>query len=425
MKYSNRYEIVNSQSETKVILMKRFTIKLAILIFLIPTFISCGNAQVDTQSVMNPNGYDTITPAAEIPDSYLPLLFDKEIAIITNQTGMVKEHHIVDFLLHEKIKVVKIFAPEHGFRGESSNGAVILNGRDMLTGIPIISIYGKKMKPSKEDLEGIQAILFDIQDVGVRYYTYLSALAYAMEAAAENNIPFVVLDRPNPNAHYIDGPVLDSAFSSIVGLHPVPIVYGMTIGEYARMLKGEGWINESQKLDLTVVMIENYTHDSIYNLPVIPSPNLPNSESIYLYPSICYFEGANVSVGRGTESPFQLIGFPGYTEGDTTFTPHSIPGKSEYPPFKDEQCNGIDLTKISLEDLRSKKEIDWTYVWKMYNALEKERFFLDNNFFDLLSGSELLRNALNEGWTIKQFKSEYQPGVEEFKKIREKYLLYD
>lgn len=399
--------------------------KLRILFFSILILNSCGNAQVDTLNTIPHGVLDTVTPAADLPNSYLPFLFDKEIAIVTNQTGLVKGHHIVDFLLHEKIKVIKIFAPEHGFRGESSNGAEVFNGKDMLTGIPIRSIYGKKKKPSKEDLEGIQAILFDIQDVGVRYYTYLSSLAYTMEAAAENDIPFIVLDRPNPNSHYIDGPVLDTSFASIVGLHPVPVVYGMTIGEYARMLKGEGWINESDKLDLTVVMIENYTHDSLYNLPVAPSPNLPNSNSIYLYPSICYFEGAHVSVGRGTESPFQLIGFPGFNGGDTTFTPHSIPGKSEYPPFKDERCNGLNLTKIPLEELQVKNKIDWTYVWKMYQSLGKEDFYLDNNFFDLLSGSEILRTALNEGWSIERFKAEYQPGVEEFKKIREKYLIYD
>ena len=399
--------------------------KLRMLFFLILVISSCGNAQIDSQDSIPSEILDTITPAADLPNSYLPFLIDKEIAIVTNQTGMIKGHHIVDFLLHEKIKVVKIFAPEHGFRGEASNGAEVLNGRDMLTGIPIRSIYGKKKKPSKEDLEGIQVILFDIQDVGVRYYTFLSSLAYTMEAAAENDIPFIVLDRPNPNAHYIDGPMLDTAFASIVGLHPVPVVYGMTIGEYARMLKGEGWINKSEKLDLTVVMIENYSHDSVYNLPVAPSPNLPNSESIYLYPSICYFEGAHVSVGRGTETPFQLIGFPGYNGGDTTFTPHAIPGKSEYPPFKDQQCNGIDLTKISIEELQTKKEIEWTYVWKMHQALGKEEFYLNNNFFDLLSGSELLRNALNEGWSIERFRSEYQSDLDEFIKIREKYLLYD
>lgn len=399
--------------------------KLRILFFLILITNSCGNAQVDSRDKTSSEVLDTITPAADLPNSYLPLLFDKEIAIVTNQTGRVKDHHIVDFLLHEKIHVVKIFAPEHGFRGEASDGAEILNGIDMLTGIPIRSIYGKKIKPSKKDLEGIQAILFDIQDVGVRYYTYLSSLANAMEAAAESNIPFIVLDRPNPNAHYIDGPVLDTAFASIVGLHPVPVVYGMTIGEYARMLKGEGWINKSEQLDLTVVMIENYSHGSIYNLPIAPSPNLPNNKSIYLYPSICYFEGAHVSVGRGTESPFQLIGFPGFNGGDTTFTPHPIPGKSEYPPFKDQRCNGFNLTKIQQEVLQAKKEIDWTYVWKMYQALGKDEFFLDNNFFDLLAGSELLRTALNEGWSIERFKSEYQSDLNEFKKIREKYLIYD
>lgn len=241
--------------------------KIRILFFSILVVSSCGNAQVDTLNTMQPGVLDTITPAADLPNSYLPFLFDKDVAIVTNQTGRVKEHHIIDFLLHENVKVVKIFAPEHGFRGEASAGTEVLNGRDILTGIQILSIYGKKKKPTEQDLKDIEVIVFDIQDVGVRYYTYLSSLAYTMEAAAENDIPFIVLDRPNPNAHYIDGPILDTAFASIVGLHPVPIVYGMTIGEYARMLKGEGWINASEKLDLTVVQIENYTHDSIYNLP--------------------------------------------------------------------------------------------------------------------------------------------------------------
>jgi uncharacterized protein YbbC (DUF1343 family) len=210
-----------------------------------------------------------------------------------------------------------------------------------------------------------------------------------------------------------------------VGLHPVPVVYGMTIGEYARMVKGEGWINKSDKLDLTVVPMENYTHDSIYNLPVAPSPNLPDNKSVYLYPWICYFEGAHVSVGRGTDAPFQLIGFPGFNGGDTTFTPHPIPGKSEKPPFMNKQCNGLNLKNLPVENLQNAKEIDWAYVWKMYGALGEEKFFLDNNYFDLLVGSKLLRTALTEGWSIKKFKSAYQSDIDEFKKIREKYLMYD
>ena len=404
--------------------MNRFNKRIQIIFILIMAIVFNGIAQSDTLEP-NPGILDTITPAADLPKTYLPFLYDKEIAVITNQTGRIKGHHLVDFLLYENINVAKIFAPEHGFRGDASDGTEVQNGRDILTGLQVLSIYGKKKKPSEQDLQDIEVLVFDIQDVGVRFYTYISSLTYVMEAAAENDIPIIVLDRPNPNAHYIDGPVLDTAFSSFVGMHPVPVVYGMTIGEYARMVKGEGWINKSDKLDLTVVPMENYTHDSIYTLPVAPSPNLPDNKSIYLYPWICYFEGANVSVGRGTGAPFRLIGFPGFVGGDTTFTPHPIPGKSESPPFLNEQCNGINLKKIPLEELENATKIDWTYVWDMYKALGEEKFFLENNYFDLLAGSKLLRTALIQGWSIERFKSEYQPDVDAFKKIRKKYVMYE
>ena len=404
--------------------MNQIKKKIGIAFFLLFTIALNGIAQSDSVE-FKPGIIDTITPAADLPKTYLPFLYEKSVAVVTNQTGLVKGHSLIDFLLYEKINVVKIFAPEHGFRGDASDGTAVQNGRDIVTGIQILSIYGKKKKPTKKDLYGIEVIVFDIQDVGARFYTYISSLTYVMEAAAENHIQIIVLDRPNPNAHYIDGPVLDTAFSSFVGMHPVPVVYGMTIGEYARMVKGEGWIKQSDKLDLNVVQMENYTHDSIYSLPVAPSPNLPDNKSIYLYPWICYFEGAHVSVGRGTGAPFQIIGYPGFPRGDTTFTPHPIPGKSEKPPFMNESCSGINLKKLPLEELEQATEINWTYVWDMYQALGEEKFFLENNYFDLLAGSKLLRTALTEGWSIDRFKSEYQPDVEAFKKIREKYLMYD
>ena len=396
--------------------------KITVLLFLVALLSFNAISQSNIEKIKANN---TITPAANLPNTYLPYLKGKKIALVTNQTGMYNEMHLVDFLLENEITISKIFAPEHGFRGDASDGTEIKNGKDTQTGIQVISIYGKKKKPSKEDLKDVDIIVFDIQDVGVRFYTYISSLSYVMEAAAENNIQIIVLDRPNPNSHYIDGPILEKEYSSFVGLHEVPVVYGMTIGEYALMVKGERWISQSEKLDLKIIPVKNYTHDSIYSLPVAPSPNLPNNESIYLYPWICYFEGANVSIGRGTDAPFQLIGFPNFSKGDTIFTPRSIPGKSEHPPYLNKQCKGINLKKITLNELTEANAIDWTYVWEMYSELGEKEFFIDNNYFDLLAGSKLLRKALVEGWSIDRFKKEYQPKVDEFKKTREKYLIYD
>lgn len=247
-----------------------------------------------------------ITPAAERPELYLPLLKDKRIALVVNHSSLVGKEHLLDFLLKHGVKVQKIFAPEHGFRGKADAGAHIKNSFDTQTGLPIISLYGKHKKPTPADLRGIDLILFDIQDVGVRFYTYLSTLHYIMEAGMEQDIPVVILDRPNPNGHYIDGPVLQKKYRSFVGLHPVPVVYGMTIGEYAKMIKGEGWLKGGKNVQLTVVPLNNYTHQSFYSLPINPSPNLPNDRAVSLYPSLAFFEGTVISAGRGTKKPFQL-----------------------------------------------------------------------------------------------------------------------
>lgn len=365
-----------------------------------------------------------IRTGAERSEIYLESLEGKKVALITNQSGRVGDEHLVDFLLANKVDLVRIFAPEHGFRGDRSDGAKIKDEVDEKTGIPLSSLYGKNKKPSAELLQDIDVLVFDIQDVGLRYYTYLSTLSWAMEAAAENSVFFMLLDRPNPNAYYVDGPVLDTAFRSILGLHPTPIVSGMTIGEYALMLKGENWIKKSEVLDLTIIELENYTHDSLYQLPVAPSPNLPNMKSIYLYSSLCYFEGANVSVGRGTEKPFQLMGFPGYEDGTMEFTPRSIPGKSKYPKFEDLVCHGIDLSTLSNEELTKEARINWTYLWKMYEFLGEDAFFKSLDYFQKLSGSDAIHQALKKGWTIEQFRDSYQKELEDFKVIRSKYLLY-
>lgn len=365
-----------------------------------------------------------IIPAAERSEQYLPLLENKRVALITNHSAMVGEEHLVDFLLENKVNIVKIFGPEHGFRGNQSDGAIVNDEVDSKTGIPLISLYNESKKPTKAMLEGIDVLIFDVQDIGVRFYTFISTLSYAMEACAENNISFMVLDRPNPNSYYIDGPVLDPSYASFIGVHPVPVVYGMTIGEYALMVKGENWINESASLDLKVIPNENYTHDSIYQLRLAPSPNLPNMRSVLLYPSLCYFEGANVSIGRGTDKPFQVMGYPNSPIGSYEFTPVSIPGVSEYPKFQKQLCKGIDLSYLSEEEIIAQESIHWEYLWEMYESLGEDKFFKSLNHFQKLSGSDQLHQALKQGMSIEEYKASYQDELNDFKKIRVKYLLY-
>ena len=352
---------------------------------------------------------------AERTNIYLLLLKNKKIAIVGNQTSMIANTHLVDSLLSLKVNVVKVFSPEHGFRGKADAGAKIEDETDEKTGLPIISLYGKNKKPTVEQLKGIELLLFDIQDVGARFYSYISTLHYVMEAAAENNIKVIVLDRPNPNGHYIDGPIREKGFESFVGMHPIPIVHAMTIGEYAQMINGEKWI--ARQCDLTVIEMENYTHDMSYDLPIKPSPNLPNSRSINLYPSLCLFEGTNVSLGRGTEYPFQHFGAP-YLKSNYSFTPKSGEG-SKSPPHENKTCYGTDLR---FQD-NYLEEINLNWLIESYNNCpEKEKFF--NSFFDKLAGTDKLRLQIIEGKTVKEIKERWQEGLNEFKKIRNKYLLY-
>lgn len=368
----------------------------------------------------------TFRTGAACMEQYLPVLKDKRVALCGNQTSMVGSTHLVDTLLASGVQLVKLFCPEHGFRGQAEAGAVIASGKDALTGLPVVSLYGKNKKPTAEQLQGIDVLLFDLQDVGCRFYTYISTLHYVMEAAAENNVKVIVLDRPNPNGFYVDGPVLEPQFSSFVGMHPVPIVYGMTIGEYACMINGEKWMSNGIQCDLQVVKLEGYTHQTRYELPVAPSPNLQTKESVFLYPSLCLFEGTNVSVGRGTNQPFEMYGAPQLQTGDYRFTPHAIPGVSENPPFKDKECCGFLLHDEAVKKLNEPGCFNLSYLLTAYqNCSDKQNFFLANRFFDKLAGTSRLREQIVEGLSEKEIRASWSDRLEAFKAIREKYLLYD
>jgi len=362
-----------------------------------------------------------IVTGAENSQVYMPYLKDKNVAVVVNQSSLVFGEHLVDKLLNNKINVKKIFAPEHGFRGVADAGQHVKNGLDSATGLPIVSLYGKHKKPTKSDLHGIDIIVFDIQDVGVRFYTYLSTLHYIMEAASESHIPVIVLDRPNPNGGRIDGEVLNLKYKSFVGMHPVPILYGMTIGEYALMINGEGWLKGGRKVDLKVIRLGNYTHNSAYSLMVKPSPNLPNDLSIYLYPSLAFFEGTTFSAGRGTTQQFQLYGSPYYKKKSFSFRPISREG-AKHPKYENKTCYGVDLSSefISLND-----GINLEYILDAYkNYPYKKKFFLKNKFIDKLAGSNSLRKQVLAGQSAKSIKQSWQKGLENFKAIRQNYLIY-
>ncbi|RUM73768.1 MAG: DUF1343 domain-containing protein [Sulfurovum sp.] len=365
--------------------------------------------------------YANIITGAEDMKRYLPMLQGKNVALVVNQSSLVWGEHLVDRLLKENIHVKKIFAPEHGFRGDADAGEHLKNGRDKTTGIPIISLYGKHKAPSKRDLRGIDVIVFDIQDVGVRFYTYISTLHYVMEAAAKYKIPLIVLDRPNPNGARVDGEILNYKYQSFVGMHPVPILYGMTIGEYAMMINAEGWLKENLVCDLRVIRLQNYRHDMPYALPVKPSPNLPNELSVFLYPSLGFFEGTTFSVGRGTHKQFQLYGNPHYRKRQFSFRPIPLSG-AKHPKHKNRTCYGVDL---SHRYINLNAGINLSYLIDAYqNYPKSKRFFLKNRFFDKLAGSDRLRKQIKAGISAKDIKRSWRRGLDNFKKIRVKYLLY-
>jgi uncharacterized protein YbbC (DUF1343 family) len=366
-------------------------------------------------------GYDdstkTVKPGSYSFEKYYPLLKDKKVAIVANQSSEVNSTSLVDILLKDKVELIKIFTPEHGYKGSADAGEKIDNSKDD-SGIEIISLYGKNRKPSARSLKDVEIVLFDLQDVGVRFYTYISTLHYVMEACAENDVKLIVLDRPNPNIHYVDGPVLKKEHKSFVGMHEVPVVYGMTIGEYALMINGESWLKNGIKCDLKIIEIENYTRTTRYDLPVKPSPNLPNAKSINLYPSLCFFEGTPISAGRGTNMQFQIYGAPIFKDlYPFEFTPDSNIG-SKNPKFKGETCYGIDL---SSEEFLSKIQLN--YLIDAYEKFpNKEEFF--NNFFDKLAGDSNLKDQIIKGLSQNEIKKTWKEDIDNFKQVRKKYLIY-
>ena len=392
--------------------------------------ISCKTNTQGPKTISNLSEISTtkLEVAASQLEKYIPLLKGKNVALVANQTSIIenpslkkeKYTHLVDTLLALNISLKKVFSPEHGFRGKADAGEKVLDGKDPSTGIPIVSLYGSNKKPKSNQLEGIDIIVFDLQDVGVRFYTYTSTLHYVMEAAAEAAIPVIVLDRPNPNAHYIDGPILERKYESFIGMHPVPIVSGMTIGEYAQMINGEKWLQNGINCDLTVIPLANYTHKTAYELPVKPSPNLPNAKAINLYSSICLFEGTRISCGRGTETQFQIFGSPLLASEKYTFSYTPIPNQgAKHPKHQDKLCYGMNLQEHKRLD-----EIELNWILNAYaNYPNQKDFFIP--YFSKLAGTAKLQNQIELGYSAADIKKTWQPGIEKFKKIRLKYLLYD
>jgi len=390
-------------------------IKNTVLLFVL-TLLSCRN-QSSTQA------QTPISVGAQQTAQYLPILKNKNIGIVANQTTVIfKEDsytHVVDSLLSLNIAVKKVFAPEHGFRGTADAGEYVKDGVDAGSGVPIVSLYGANKKPSAQALEGLDVIIFDVQDVGARFYTFLSTLHYMMETCAKLGITVLVLDRPNPNGHYVDGPILDLNYSSFVGVHPVPIVHGLTVGEYAKMINGEGWLTDGIQCDLKVIPVENYTHQTAYELPIKPSPNLPNAKAINLYPSLCLFEGTNVSMGRGTALQFQIFGSPFLEHSDYTyeFIPKPNVG-AKYPVHENKICKGFNLQNLSSLDY-----IELKWVIDAYQNTENKTDFF-SPFFTKLAGQKLLQEQIESGWTAAQIRESWKPDLERYKLLRAPYLLY-
>ena len=363
-----------------------------------------------------------IKSGAEQTDLYFNDLRAKKVALLGNQSSLVKGTHLLDSLISSGIKLEKIFSPEHGFRGSFEDGALIDNNRDEKTGLQIISLYGKNRKPSPSDLMDLDIILFDLQDVGTRFYTYISTLHYVMEACAESGIQLIILDRPNPNGDYIDGPVLEETYRSFVGMHPIPVLHGMTLGEYAQMINGEGWLKEGIKCRLEVIPCENYRHDMAYKPPVNPSPNLPDYQSVRLYPSLCFFEGTAISIGRGTDFPFQVFGHPEFPSTGFIFTPESRPGFSTNPKLKGQACNAYDLRSFPA-DPGQLTALNLQWLITAYNSFpQKDKFF--TSYFELLAGTDKLRKQIMDGTSEEEIKESWQPGLKNFRQIRNKYLIY-
>ncbi len=387
-----------------------------LLFLIILVFSSCISQSSEPEASLIKTGADQI-------ERYLPIIKNKKVAIVANHTSLIGDKHLVDTLLSrgiEMVRIMKVFVPEHGFRGDFDAGEVVSDEIDSITGLPIVSLYGSHKKPLPEDLTDLDLVIFDIQDVGVRFYTYISTLHYVMEACAEHNIPLLLLDRPNPNSGYVDGPVLEKENTSFIGMHPIPIVYGLTIGEFANMINGEGWLKNGVKCDLNIIPCQNYYHGKSFSLPVKPSPNLPNDHSVKLYPSLCLFEGTAISEGRGTLTPFELYGHP-ELNGDFSFIPKSIPGMTKYPRYNNIECYGEDLRDFVPEEGWNKLHLNW--LIDSYNKFpNQEEFF--TSFFKKLAGTDLLQKQIESGLSDEEIRKSWQPELVEFKEIRKKYLIY-
>lgn len=372
-----------------------------------------------------------IITGADQTEKYVPYLKGKRVGVVANQSSVIGEKSIVDSLLGLGIRIVKVFGPEHGFRGNASNGAVVGDEKDAKTGLPIISLYGRNEKPTKEQLAGIDIMVFDIQDVGCRYYTNINTLEHVMEACAENNLELLILDRPNPNGYVVDGPVMtDDRFKSAIGIHYTPMTHGMTIGEFAQYLNGEGYLTKPCKI--RIVKVANYNHDMPYVLPVKPSPNLNTQQAVMLFPSLCMFEGTMINEGRGTYMPFTILGAPALKDSYSfSYKPVSIPGMSESPRHKDAVCYGLDLRKYDVNKLRESRQINLSWLIELYNAYpDKANFFTpgranqDISAFDLRIGTDQLRKQIIAGMSEADIRKSWEPGLQKFKAIRAKYLLY-
>lgn len=372
-----------------------------------------------------------ILTGADQTEKYLPLLNGKRVAIMANPTTVIGNTHLVDSLQKRGVNIVKVFGPEHGFRGNASAGVHVADETDPITGIPVISLYGAKNKPSKQDLADVDILLYDLQDVGCRFYTNINALARLMDACYENGKEMLILDRPNPNGYFVDGPVLDMKFKSGIGMFPIPIAHGLTVGEFAQMVNGEGWLSNKVKCPVTIIPVANYTHDMPYTLPVKPSPNLNTQQSILLYPSTCLFEGTYLNHGRGTYFPFTIIGSPALKgKYEFSFTPTGIKGMSETPLFMNQLCYGLDLRNYDVAELRKTKQINLQWMIELYKASPNKEQFFDNKLskemgvIEKLTGHALFRQQIMEGKSEKEIRASWEPGLSAYKTMRKKYLLY-
>jgi uncharacterized protein YbbC (DUF1343 family) len=381
---------------------------------------SPSSSPVDNGAPARPSlsgGNAGVRCGADQLDVLLPLLKSRRVALVVNHTSLIGTTHLVDTLISSKVNLVKIFGPEHGFRGNAADGEHVNDSLDIKTGVQVVSLYGKNRKPTLEQFSDIDVVIFDIQDVGTRFYTYISTMHYVMEACAENNKKLIILDRPNPNA-FVDGPINEKPMQSFVAMHPIPIAHGLTVAELAQMINGEGWLTNAAKCDLEIVPLQNWKHSDNYSLPVRPSPNLPNDQAVRLYPFICLFEGTVISLGRGTPSPFQVLGNPELKSMSYQFTPVTIPGVAVKPPHENKLCYGIDLRNVTVE-----RKIDLSYLFRMYSAYpDKEKFFLP--YFDILAGNTTLKQQIKDGLTEEQIRESWKTGLDAYKQKREKYLAY-